>query len=76
MVLKSCDVRPLLRISFASWAAASLDLEEAPVAFDRYARGHRHVLMTGSGFKTQFAARLAGEKALRDLLDHLAAETD
>jgi hypothetical protein len=30
--------------------------------------------LDGDGFKSEFAAKLAGEKALRDLLDGLAKE--
>jgi hypothetical protein len=32
------------------------------------------VRLHGDGFKTEFAAKLAGEKALRELLDGLAQE--
>ena len=32
------------------------------------------VRLDGDGFKSEFAAKLAGEKALRDLLDGLAQE--
>jgi hypothetical protein len=32
------------------------------------------VRLEGDGFKSEFAAKLAGEKALRDLLDGLAQE--
>jgi hypothetical protein len=32
------------------------------------------VRLDGDGFKSEFAAKLAGEKALRDLLDGLAKE--
>jgi hypothetical protein len=32
------------------------------------------VRLDGDGFKSEFAAKLAGEKALRDLLDGLAPE--
>ena len=32
------------------------------------------VRLNGDGFKSEFAAKLAGEKALRDLLDGLAQE--
>jgi hypothetical protein len=32
------------------------------------------VRLNGDGFKSKFAAKLAGEKALRDLLDGLAQE--
>src|SRR6516165_5388296 len=32
------------------------------------------VRLNGDGFRSQFAAKLAGEKALRDLLDGLAQE--
>ena len=32
------------------------------------------IRLNGDGFKSEFAARLAGEKALRELLDGLAQE--
>ena len=32
------------------------------------------VRLSGDGFKSEFAAKLAGEKALRELLDGLAQE--
>ena len=32
------------------------------------------VRLDGDGFKSEFAAKLAGEKALRDFLDGLAQE--
>jgi len=34
------------------------------------------VRLDGNGFKSEFAAKLAGEKALREFLDGLAQEDD
>jgi hypothetical protein len=34
------------------------------------------IRLNGDGFKSEFAAKLAGEKALRELLDGLAQEHD